>query len=203
MTKTDIMKIIDNDDKNLLENKRIINMKRIDWGKTVAVSNQYIQRNILRHMLCPHGYSVYSTDDPDLPDIDISNNSPGFDIIIITPDKKEIRVQSKLRQVDGVTDCSKQSHFETTRRNCEKNKDKNHTGHVCYSSDEFDFVMISLVNDRISRDRIRDCNLWTYCLIPIRDILDEERGCCQSSIKPAILKKNIINIDDDILFKFA
>ena len=37
----DIMSIIEEDDKNLLENKRIINM---------SVSNQYIQRNILRHM---------------------------------------------------------------------------------------------------------------------------------------------------------
>lgn len=35
------MSIIEEDDKNLLENKRIINM---------SVSNQYIQRNILRHM---------------------------------------------------------------------------------------------------------------------------------------------------------
>jgi hypothetical protein len=47
----DIMSIIDDDDKKLLENGRIINMSRIDWGKTISISNQYIQRNILRHML--------------------------------------------------------------------------------------------------------------------------------------------------------
>ncbi len=45
------MSIIDDDDKKLLENGRIINMSRIDWGKTISISNQYIQRNILRHML--------------------------------------------------------------------------------------------------------------------------------------------------------
>ena len=60
-----IMDIIEKYDRNLLENNRIANMARIDWGKTMAVSNQYIQRNILRHMLKPYGYSVYSTDDDD------------------------------------------------------------------------------------------------------------------------------------------
>lgn len=37
------MYIIEEDDKILLENTRIVNMSRIDWGKTMAVSNQYIQ----------------------------------------------------------------------------------------------------------------------------------------------------------------
>ena len=55
-----IMDIIENDDRNLLENSRIANMARIDWGKTMAVSNQYIHRNILRYMLSPFKYSVYS-----------------------------------------------------------------------------------------------------------------------------------------------
>ena len=45
------MSIIEEDDKILLENKRIINMSRIDWGKTISISNQYIQRNILRYMV--------------------------------------------------------------------------------------------------------------------------------------------------------
>ena len=43
---TDIMSIIEIVDKNLLENKLILNMNRIDWEKSMAVSNQYIQRNI-------------------------------------------------------------------------------------------------------------------------------------------------------------
>jgi hypothetical protein len=43
-----IMDIIEQDDLYLLQNYRIKNMSRIDWAKTMAVSNQYIQRNILR-----------------------------------------------------------------------------------------------------------------------------------------------------------
>ena len=196
-----IMDIIDLDDRNLLENARIIKMSRIDWGKTIAVSNQYIQRNILRYMLTPYGYSVYSTDDHDMPEIDIKNNSPGFDLVIVTPEGKYIRIQSKLRQVKGKNDYSHQTHFETTRRNCEKNKDKNHTGHVCYSLDEFDLVMVSLVNDRLNRDKIKNCSLWSYSLIPIKELEDVEHNCCYSHIKPEILKNNIININDDIRIK--
>lgn len=91
----DIMNIIDEDDKLLLQNKRIISMSRIDWGKTMSISNQYIHRNILRYMLSPYGYLVYSTDDIDIPtNINIKNNSPGFDLLIITPENINIRVQS-------------------------------------------------------------------------------------------------------------
>jgi len=193
-----IMDIIEQDDRNLLENNRIANMSRIDWGKTMAVCNQYIQRNILRYMLKPYGYSVYSTDDSDMPEINIANNSPGFDLVIVTPENKHIRVQSKLRQVSGIDDCSQQTHFETTRRNSEKNKDKNHTGHICYSLDEFDLVMISLVNDRLNRDKIKNCDLWTYSLISIKELEDKEHNCCYSHIKPEILKRNIIKLTDDI-----
>lgn len=194
----DIMDIIELEDKKLLENHRIANMSRIDWGKTMAVSNQYIQRNILRYMLERFGYSVYSTDDEDIPNIDIKNNSPGFDLVIVTPTKQYIRIQSKLRQVHGKYDYSQQIHFETTRRNCEKNKEKNHTGHVCYSLDEFDLVMISLVNDRLNRDKIKNCNLWTYSLIPMKDLEDITHNCCYSHISPEILEKNIMKITDDI-----
>ena len=196
-----IMDIIELDDRNLLENNRIASMSRIDWGKTMAVSNQYIQRNILRYMLEPYGYSVYSTDDKDMPNIDIKNNSPGFDLIVTSPDGKFIRIQSKLRQVRGKNDYSQQTHFETTRRNSEKNKDKNHTGHICYSLDEFDLVMVSLVNDRLNRDKIKNCNLWSYSLIPIKELEDSEHQCCYSHIKPEILKNNIVNITTDIRTK--
>ncbi len=169
-------------------------------GKTISISNQYIQRNILRHMLNIYGYKVYSTDDIEIPII--KNNSPGYDLIIITPENKHIRVQSKLRQVRGIHDYSQQVHFETTRRNCEKNKDKNHTGHICYSLNEFEFVMISLINDRENREKIKNCNLWTFSLIHINDLQDIKHDCCYSYIKPEILKTNIITINDDIRYKF-
>jgi len=197
-----IMDIIEEDDRTLLKNNRIANMSRIDWGKTMAVSNQYIQRNILRHMLNPYGYLVYSTDDIDVPSyINIANNSPGFDLVIIISEDKYIRVQSKLRQVHGIKDWSQQTHFETTRRNSDKNKDKNHTGHICYSLNEFDLVMISLVNDKLNRDKIKNCDLWSYSLISIKELEDTEHNCCYSSIKPEILKNNMIKITDDIRSK--
>jgi len=161
----DIMEIIDDEDKELLLNKRIQNMSRMDWAKTMAISNQYIHKNILQHKLSKFGYKIYTSDDNDFPkniDIDKTNNSQGFDIIVINPDGKIYKIQSKLRQVRGNTDYSQQLHFETTRRNSEKNKDKNHTGHVCYSLDEFDYVMVSIINDKQNRDKIKNCNLWTY-----------------------------------------
>lgn len=153
-------------------------------------------------MLSPYGYSVYSTDDTDLPPIDTKNNSPGFDLVVVSPEGKQFRIQSKLRQVRGIHDYSQQIHFETTRRNSEKNKTKNHTGHVCYSLDEFDLVMVSLVNDRVNRDKIKDCNMWSFTLISIKELEDAEHNCCYSHINPEILKKNIIKIKDDIRYKF-
>ncbi len=197
----DIMDIIEPDDKTLLVNERIYGMSRIDWGKTMAVSNQYIQRNILRYMLGKYGYSIYTTDDYNCPCVNISNNSSGFDLVVLTPDKKHIRIQSKLRQVKGASDYSQQIHFETTRRNSEKNKNKNHTGHVCYSLDEFDLVMVSLVNDKLNRKIIQNCNMWSYCLIPIKELEDLQHKCCVSHIKSETLKKNIITLSDDIRIK--
>ena len=196
-----VMDIIEEDDKILLENTRIVNMSRIDWGKTMAVSNQYIQRNILRYILEKFGYYIYSTDDIEINHLVNKNNSSGYDLLIITPNNKNIRIQSKLRQVNGNEDYSHQIHFETTRRNCEKNKNKNHTGHICYSLEEFDFVMVSLVNDKYNRNKIKNCNLWSYSLIPIKEIEDKEYNCCYSYIKPEILKRNIIKINDDIQLK--
>ena len=87
-----IMDIIETDDKNLIENNRIANMNRIDWGKTMAVPNEYIHRNVLRHMLTQFGYKIYSTHDEEFPNINIANNSPGFDLVIVSPENKIIRI---------------------------------------------------------------------------------------------------------------
>ena len=192
----DIMKIIDPEDKELLLNKRVYNMSRLDFGKTIAVSNQYIQQRILQKCLTDD--EVLSTDDTIPEYIDTKNNSPGFDLIIIKQDKSYIKIQSKFRQVNGLTDLSRQLHFETTRRNSTKNKDKNHTGHVCYSIDEFDFVMISIVNDRINIDVRQNCNLWSYVLIPMSELIDEKRGCCVSSISAVLLSKYLIKSQKDV-----
>lgn len=200
----DIMEIIDDEDKELLLNKRIQNMSRMDWAKTMAISNQYIHKNILQHKLSKFGYKIYTSDDNDFPkniDIDKTNNSPGFDIIVINPDGKIYKIQSKLRQVRGNTDYSQQLHFETTRRNSEKNKDKNHTGHICYSLDEFDYVMVSIINDKQNRNKIKNCNLWSFCIIPILDLKDEKHNCCVSHIESKIIEKNIIDLKKDIRYK--
>ena len=200
----DIMKIIDNEDKELMLNKRIQNMSRMDWAKTMAISNQYIHKNILQNKLSKYGYKIFTSDDNDFPkNIDKTNNSPGFDIIIIDPNGKIIKIQSKLRQVKGTTDYSQQLHFETTRRNSEKNKDKNHTGHICYSFDEFDYVMISIINDKKNRKKIKNCNLWTFCIIPITDLKDEKHNCCVSHIESKIIEKNIIDLKKDIKYIFS
>ena len=171
------------------------NMSKLDWGKIMAVCNQYIHQNILT--LNYPNYTVYTTDDDDFPDEynkQIKNNSPGYDILMIHKlDGHSKRIQSKLRQVEGVTDISQQINIETTRRNSKKNQNKNHSGHIAYSDDEFDYIMISLIHVKYNLDKRNDCNLWTYCMIKIEDIIDEDKGCCKTSIPTDILKKNIIN----------
>ena len=173
----------------------VMKMSIIDWGKTMAVPNQYIHQSILRHNY--QDYNVYTTDDDDFPleyKNNIKNNSPGYDILMIHKlDGRSIRVQSKLRQVKGKTDTSQQTGFETTRRNSEKNKNKNQTGHIAYSDDEFDYVMISLINVKNNLDKRNNCNLWTYCMINTKDIINHETGCCKTQIPSDTLKKNIIN----------
>jgi len=193
---TDLMAIIEEDDRKLLENRRIYNMGRGDWGKAMAVPNQYMHRNFLRRNLEPHGCRVYSTDDSDLPEgVITANNSPGFDLVVVLPDGRIKTVQSKLRQVDGRADHSKQIHFETTRRNSKKNQEKNHTGHICYSPDEFDVVMLSLVNDRENREKRKDCNLWSFCIIPVAELEDPAHpGCCVSHISSKIVEKNMVDL---------
>lgn len=201
--KIDIMDIICIEDKELLMNKRILNMSKIDWGKTISISNQYIQRNILRYFLKQHKIKVYTTDDDKFEKyknkykIKTNSNSSGFDLIIINKNKKIFRIQSKLRQVEGKTDYSRQIYIETTRRNSKKNQKRNHTGHVCYSKDEFDFIMISCVNVLKNRDKIKDCNKWFFFLIPIYEIIDKDKNCCVSQINPSILKKYIIEINNN------
>jgi hypothetical protein len=199
----DLMSTLEEDDKQMLKIERIVNMSVIDWGKTMAVSNQYIQRNILRKHF--PNYKIYTTDDKidNVTNLCFGNNSPGYDIVVIKPDNSIVRIQSKLRQVSGKTDTSKQVHFETTRRHSNKNILKSKSGHVSYSIDEFDFVFLSLINVANNYDKRKDCNLWSFCLIPIKELQDGENDFCITHITPNILKKYSIdfkkNISDSIL----
>ena len=140
----------------LVNNKIIQSMSIIDWGKAMARANEYIQKNLLKYC----GIEVYdpSLDDISSSSINIDNNSPGFDLVVKNNKGEFKRIQSKLRQVKGCTDFSQQTHFETTRRNSKKNKDKSSsdTGHVAYGVDEFDYVMVSLVNVRKNFEKRND-----------------------------------------------
>lgn len=189
----DLRNIIDICDLELLNNSRIINMSKIDWGKTCSISNQYIHKNILKYCLRNEiNYSVFSTDDKDNP-FNEKNNSPGYDLLVISPNGEKIKIQSKLRQVNGSYCYSRQINIETTRRNSKKNKELNHTGHVCYSMNEFDFIMVSLVHITDENKRIeviKNCNLWNFCIVPIKYLYDSEHNCCSSFINSTVLQSN-------------
>lgn len=187
--KINLEDIIDEEDKELLNNNRINNMRRIDWSKSLAVSNQYIQKNILTKILREYNYKVYSVDDNDLPISITNNNSKGYDLIIYK-NNEIYRVQSKLRQVNGRTHYSQQVHFETTRRNCELNQNKIKTGHVSYSIDEFDFVFITLVNDK-NHDR-KDYNNWKFSFIPTNKLQDNNNDYLVTYVKSNILQEYAI-----------
>lgn len=130
------------------ENIRIINMSRIDYGKKIYISKQYIQRNIIKYKLEPFGFRVYSTD---LPEINIYN-SPSFDLLII-PDGKNMRIVSKCRHLQQI-------HFETIRINGKKNEINNY---IDLSLDEFDYLTFSVVNFPL----LNHCILWAFYIIPI------------------------------------
>lgn len=185
-TKINLENIIDEEDKELINNKRINNMRRIDWSKTLAVSNQYIQKNILTEILTKYNYKVYSVDDDNLPTSINKNNCKGYDLLV-SKNNQIYRIQSKLRQVNGTTHFSQQIHFETTRRNCKANKNKMKTGHVSYSIDEFDFVFITLVNDKLYNRK--DYNNWKFSFIPTSKLQDENNDFLVTSIKSHILEE--------------
>jgi hypothetical protein len=186
--KVDFNTTIQQDDRILLDLPRINNSSVIDWGKLVSISNQFIGKEIFNKVL-PDGFKAYTTDDEDCPEIDTKNNSPGFDIVIQSPNGNLKRVQAKLRQVKGVTPFSTQVGIETTRRNSKKNENKNHTGHVCYSCDEFDYVLVSLVHIKDGLHGRNDLNKWKFSLIPVEELVDTVKECCVSSIKPGLLSK--------------
>ena len=186
----DFMTIINQDAISFLQNGIVKLMNVIEWGKAMATVNEFIQKDILKYI----GLEVYDPErDDNCPEISIANNSPGFDLIIKNQYGEIKRIQSKLRQVKGKTDFSQQTHFETTRRNSVKNKGTvSETGHVAYGCNEFDYVMISLVNVgkngeiRTNRNNI---NNWSFSLVPVVELINEEKNCCATSISANILEK--------------
>ena len=181
----------------LLKNPIIKLSSIIDWGKQMAHANEFIQRDLIQ--AC--GISAYHPADKDNHDgftdeeIDninntISNNSPGADIFCKHPiTNKIIRIQSKLRQVQGRTDFSRSTHFETTRRNSARNQNQNQTGHIAYSPNEFDYVLVTLVNVGGGRDRRNDINSWSFSCVPVQTLINPNYGCCETKISSTLLKK--------------
>lgn len=146
----------------------------------MARCNEIIQKDILKSI----GIKTYDPEtDVDCPEINIANNSPGFDILAKNSN-------GKLRQVRGVSDFSQQIHFETTRRHTKKNEGTvSESGHVAYGCDEFDYVMISLVNVRKNITNRNNIDKWSFSLIPVEALIDKERECCYSHISSKILNQ--------------
>ena len=184
---TSLTSVISLDAQALLSNGIIKSMTIIDWGKAMARANEIIQKDLLKYC----GIQAYDPElDDDCPSISTKNNSPGFDIVVKTDSGELKRVQSKLRQVKGITDFSQQTHFETTRRHSKKNQGANsNSGHVAYSTDEFDYVMVTLINVRENLEKRNNVDDWSFSIIPIQALLNHETGCCLTNIPSKILEQ--------------
>tara|TARA_B110000285_G_C15019201_1_gene560644 strand:- start:154 stop:726 length:573 start_codon:yes stop_codon:yes gene_type:complete len=173
-----LMNVINADLRKILNNRIIKSMSIIDWGKCMARPSELIQTELLSHCGLEINYS------------NTKNNSPGFDILVKNKAGELKRVQSKLRQVKGKTDFSRQIHFETTRRHSNKNEGASSgRGHVVYSHDEFDYVMVSLINVRDGLGQRNNLDLWSFSIVPINELIDSANGCCLNKIPSNILKK--------------
>lgn len=185
-----LMSIISPAATQLINNDIIQDMSVIDWGKAMARCNEIIQKDLLNYC----GICCYDPEkDDECPNMIIANNSPGFDILVKNTDGRLSRIQSKLRQVKGKTDFSQQTHFETTRRHSKKNEgSSSDTGHIAYSIDEFDYVMITLVNvgkNGDVRSNRNSVDKWSFSIIPIAELVDNEKGCCVTAISAKLLEK--------------
>lgn len=185
-----LMSVISPAATQLMNNDIIKDMSVNDWGKAMARCNEIIQKDLLKYC----GICCYDPGkDDECPNIVIANNSPGFDILVKNSDGRLSRIQSKLRQVRGKTNFSRETHFETTRRHSKKNEgSSSDTGHIAYSINEFDYVMITLVNvgkNGDVRSNRNSVDNWSFSIIPIAELVDNEKGCCVAQISAKLLEK--------------
>ena len=197
--------IVDKDISNMITNKFIARMEPINWGKTMAIANEYIGRDLITSLA---NVKVVHTEECvdgseggillEKMNIDTSNNGSGFDTIVLANGK---RIQCKLRQVKGVTPYSQQTHFDNTRRTTGQNngvEGGGESGHVRYGSDEFDYVLVSLVKCYEDYSVRTDLNKWNFAFIPISDLVDTNLSdFCLPHIPSEVLEKNKIETDDD------
>jgi len=201
--------IVDPDVKHMITNKFILKMSFIDWGKTMAIANEYICKDLINSMT---DLRIVHTDECiegsegslllEKLNIDVSNNGSGFDTIVLS---NGIRIQCKLRQVDGKTPYSRQTHFDNTRRTTGLNEGEEgggETGHVRYGSDEFDYVLVALVQSYKDKTVRGDLNKWNFSFIPISDLVDPNvPNFCRNAIPANVLEKNKLETDNDWIDK--
>jgi hypothetical protein len=201
-------KLVEQCDLSLITNPRIMTMSVIDWGKTMAISNEWILKSLMNNL---GGIKTVHTDECgtgttgghllEQNNIDISNNGAGFDCLVL---EGGYRVQCKLRQFKGKTPYSTQIYFENSRKRSEKNVGgSSKSSHVPYSDNEFDFVLVSLVDGYTDKERRADLNKWNFVLIPVEDLKDSSApGFCVGHIPPDVLEKNKLEKDTDWIERF-
>ncbi len=173
----------------LIQNPIINQYSKIDYGKVIATINEhYVKLNInnfIGQKILLHNESDY-LELKEKYNINSSNNGPGFDLFHIKTLKK---IQVKFRQVDGKTPYSKQLHFENTRRHSEKNNNESaKSGHIAYSINEFDFIIITLCH--IQNNKRPNYKNWSFSLIPIKELEDPNNlGYCLSHIPSSVVEK--------------
>jgi hypothetical protein len=122
----------------LLKNK---NSKEI--GKVRAYATELMVCDYLNKYALTNNYDTIFIHNDDVENIKLILEDPlleqqcqsGFDILAYNPITSNVkRIQVKHR--------NSTIHLETTRRNSAKNASKNKSGHVSYSSDEFDYLCI-------------------------------------------------------------
>tara|TARA_R110000744_G_scaffold115383_3_gene215967 strand:- start:695 stop:1252 length:558 start_codon:yes stop_codon:yes gene_type:complete len=157
-----------------LQNGSLKKMENINWGKTVSIINEYIQQSILEYL-----------------EFDCKTNEEmcgsGYDLLL----DNKIKIQCKIRQVEGQTPYSKAVHFSTTRRKSIKNIDKCKTGQVCYTCSEFDYVFVSLVHKGM-----RDLIDWKFALIPVQELIGEGDNLVTSISSKLLEKYKVTSISD-------
>jgi hypothetical protein len=154
-----------------------------DLGKMFADSNENIQSD----------WIGLNTSFTALPRSDFNNDRDGGGFDLKTKNGK-MRIQSKIR-VHGI-------HLEQTRRKSAKNNgDASSTGHVSYSIDEFDVLLVSkpLGNIATSTDTYVDTSRpiteytniekWDMIAIPSRELEDPNRpGYLYNNVPKSVWK---------------
>lgn len=164
LNKFTLLNIFSKDIIKFIKNPILLDMNNNDWGKTMSVCNEIIHKEIFEFsgIQCIKPETVENYD------------------LILKHNNKNIKIQSKLRQING----RKSINFLTSRSRTKQ-----------YSSNEFDYAMISLIDigkyDNKSKQNIVN---WTFHLIPTNKLIKKNSNYCVSYIPYNLLEK--YKIDD-------